>query len=279
MPRSLSLPRHAELLACTSRLVGSGPLNVAGPGYCPGVSLTSSLDDRGSSVSKFMVAELPGLRDWQAAYQARRPAEASALRPGTPEGVRPAWGTIGHAIDHRLRYAFADQDEPSLAVSTGMLLAAGGSDRAVTSAIGLSASGLRAALADLIRGERPSVRAGVIPLAEGAEERLLRICYAMAWFEEVYRTGRLWPGTPLGDADRSMSTSRLLAAVPAYAVADLRAQVHLAAGCLAGLRAACLPGQVRLGRFLPGLSMWRRGCRNDRRGSAAGGEGQREPGD
>jgi hypothetical protein len=133
-----------------------------------------------------------------------------------------------------------------------MVLAAGGPNRTVTSAIGLAAGGLRAALADLISQERPSDRARAIPLAARAEDRLLRICYAMAWFEEVYRTGRLWPGTPLGDADRSLTTSQLLAAVPAYAVADLQAQVHLAADPLAGLRAACQPAQVRPGPVFAG---------------------------
>ena len=212
------------------------------------MSLTSALDDRDSPISKFMAAELPGLKELQAAYRAQRPADTDALRPQPLEGIqRPAWGTLGQAIDHRLRYAFADRDEPSTAVSTGMVLAAAGPDRAVTEAIDLAASGLRAALADLISQEQPSDRARAIPLAGYAEERLLRICYAMAWFEEVYRTGRLWPGTPLGDADRSLSTSQLLAAVPPYAVADLQAQVYLAADRLAGLRAACQPAQVRLG--------------------------------
>ena len=74
----------------------------------------------------------------------------------------------------------------------------------------------------------------------------------MAWFEEVYRTGRLWPGTPLGDAGWYLTTSQLLAAVPAYAVADVQAQVHLAADRLAGLRAACQPAQVRAGPVFAG---------------------------
>ena len=170
--------------------------------------------------------------------------------------MRPAWGTLGQAIDHRLRYAFACLDKPSSAVNTGMDLAAAGPDHAVTGAIALAAHGLRAALADLISQERPSDRAREIPLAASAEERFLRICYAMAWFEEVYRTGRLWPGTPLGDAAWDLTTSQLLAAVPAYAVADLQAQVHLAADRLAGLRAACQPAQVRTGPSLPGHWMW-----------------------
>jgi hypothetical protein len=74
----------------------------------------------------------------------------------------------------------------------------------------------------------------------------------MAWFEEVYRTGRLWPGTPLGDADSTLTTSQLLAAVPAYAVADLEAQVYLAADRLAGLRAAYPPDQVQVGPVFAG---------------------------
>jgi hypothetical protein len=133
-----------------------------------------------------------------------------------------------------------------------MDLAAAGPDRAVTGAIALTAHGLQAELADLISQERPSGRAREIPLAGSAEERLLRICYVMAWFEEVYRTGRLWPGTPLGDADSALTTSQLLAAVPACAVADLEAQVYLAADRLAGLRAACPPDQVQVGPVFAG---------------------------
>jgi hypothetical protein len=216
------------------------------------MSLTSQLDDRDSPVSRFMAAELPGLSEWQAAYRALRAAHIDALRPEPPGGVRPAWGTLGQAIDHRLRYAFADQGEPSSAVSAGMMLAAAGPDTAVTGAIALAADGLRTALEDLISQERPSSRDRKIPLSADAEERLLRICYAMTWFEEVYRTGRLWPGTPLGDADWNLTTSQLLAAVPAYAIADLESQVHLAAHRLDGLRAACPPALVQIGPIFAG---------------------------
>ncbi len=132
------------------------------------------------------------------------------------------------------------------------MLAASGPDLAIAGAIESTANGLRVALADLISQDRPSDRAREIPLGAGAEECLLRICYALAWFEEVYRTGRIWPGTPLGDADSSLSALQLLAAVPAYAVADLEAQVHLAADRLASLRAACREGQVRLAPVFAG---------------------------
>jgi hypothetical protein len=216
------------------------------------MSLTSRLDDRDSPVSLFMAAELPGLKELRASYRAQRPAGTSALRPDPPAGVWPAWGTLGQAIDHRLRYAFADLAEPSLAVAAGMDFAAAGPDPAVTGAIALAAWGVRAELAGLVSQELPSGRAREIPLRGSAEEHFLRICYVMAWFEEVYRTGRLWPGTPLGDAGGNLTASQLLAAVPDYAVADLQAQVHLAADRLGGLRAASQPAQVRTGPVFAG---------------------------
>jgi hypothetical protein len=74
----------------------------------------------------------------------------------------------------------------------------------------------------------------------------------MTWFEEIYRTGRLWPGTPLGDADRNLNAPTLLAAVPGYAVSDMVAQVHLAADRLAALRAGSQPGQVQTGVVFEG---------------------------
>ena len=71
------------------------------------MSLTARLDDRDSSVSHFMAAELPGLKELQATYRAQRPAHAVALRPEPPAGIWPAWGTLGAAIDHRLPAASA----------------------------------------------------------------------------------------------------------------------------------------------------------------------------
>jgi hypothetical protein len=94
------------------------------------MSLTSCLDDRDSAVSRFMVAELPGLKDLQAGFRAQRLAHISALRPEPLGSVRPACGTLGQAIDHRLRHAFSDLDVPSPAVSAGMRLAAPGPDLA-----------------------------------------------------------------------------------------------------------------------------------------------------
>ena len=57
------------------------------------------------------------------------------------------------------------------------------------------------------------------PLAGGRSRpptrNALRVfCVVAAWFEQVYRSRRLWPGTPLSDADETVTLDRLLAAVP-----------------------------------------------------------------
>jgi hypothetical protein len=200
-----------------------------------------------------MAAEMPGLKELAAAYRAKRATvDADALRPDAPEGTRPAWGTLGAAIDHRIRYSFADGDAPSRMVEAGMMLAAGVRGAPGDDPVDLTALELREMLASLIHRERPSDRSRPILLDGGAEEDLLRICYVMSWFEEVARTGRVWPGTPLGDCGRMVSADQLLAAVPAYVIVDLTAQVRLASSALAPLRSACLAADVCAGPMFTG---------------------------
>jgi hypothetical protein len=210
------------------------------------MSLTSMLDDRQSPLSRLMATELPGLADLVADYRGRLPARA-ALRPEPPDGIRPAWSMLGQAIDHRIRCALSDKAAPSGAVQAGMMCATGLAKPAISNAIRQTARDLPMALTELVQREWPADRSRLILLAPAAEEELLRICSAMSWFEAVYRTMRLWPGTPLGDAMPDLDLSRLLAAVPGYAVTDLTAQVRLAADALGPLRTACTPRDVHTG--------------------------------
>lgn len=199
-----------------------------------------------------MAAEFPDLKQLSGAYRAVRPADADAVRPNPAQGIRPAWGTLGAAIDHRIRYAFTDQHTPSGAVNIGMTAAVALAPQTARDATRRTATALLADLAGIIGRERPFERARPIPLAVAAEQELNRLCYAMAWFEEAYRSGRLWPGTPLGDADPELTLARLLGAVPTYAIADLAAQVRLADSALAELRAAHPPEQVHIGPTFAG---------------------------
>lgn len=70
-------------------------------------------------------------------------------------------------------------------------------------------------------------------------------CYAAAWFEEVFRTGRVWP-TTLGGAHPAFTLDELLAAVPAYAAVDITAMTGRADEGLAGIRETTAPHEVTL---------------------------------
>jgi hypothetical protein len=72
------------------------------------MSLTSQLNDPESLLSAFMAAQFPQVKEFSAVFRAVRPADGEALQPPVEAGTRVAWGTVNAAIDHRLRYAFAD---------------------------------------------------------------------------------------------------------------------------------------------------------------------------
>jgi hypothetical protein len=202
------------------------------------VSLTSELKNPKSPLSAFMAAEFPGTRSLSAAFREARPADADALTPSVPEGTRVMWGTLNAAFDHRLRYAFTDSDD--LPQGMSITLAGVGQLADPSSAAPIRQAGMDqwSMLVELVREDRPGNRDHplLLPCA-AAETRLARLCYAMAWYEEVYRTGRLWPRTPLGDAGPAFTVTDLLNAVPEYAVADLLGQVRLASDALDSLRA------------------------------------------
>lgn len=216
------------------------------------MSLTSAIDDRASGFSSLIEAELPNVRDLSAAFRIVRPADGEAVRPAAPHGVTPAWGTIGAAIDHRLRYAFADHGRPSESVEAGIRAAAHLAPGHAGDAIRLAGDELAEALHALIAREHPSDRTKPMLLADTPERELARICYVMTWFEEAFRSGRLWPGTPLGTASPTLTLGQMLAAVPGYAVDDMAEQMRLADSGLSALRAACSPDRVHDGPVFGG---------------------------
>ena len=181
------------------------------------MSLTSLLDDSKSPLSQLLLSELPDVKAFSAAFRAVRPPDEIALRPVAPEGTRVQWGTLGAAIDHRVRQAFSDRGVPTGAVRQGMTDAVALASRTnKVGAIAETADDLTTELMRLVAQERTADRRRPILLAPDAEDRLCRVCYAMAWFEEVYRTKRLWQGTPLGDAGAGFNLEQMLAAIPSF---------------------------------------------------------------
>lgn len=211
------------------------------------MSLTSELKNVESALAVFMNERFPAVRELSVAFRALRPSDGEALQPPAAARTRVAWGTLNAAIDHRLRYGFSDSRALPNAVELGIAGAFQLAVPAVRAAVRKAGDDLGYLLGELIAAEQPASRSRPLLLGAAAEAQLARLCYAMVWFEEVHRTGRLRPGTPLGDAGPEFTVADLLAAVPGYAVEDLVAQAEIASGALAGLRAAYPPAAVYAG--------------------------------
>ena len=205
------------------------------------MSLTSVIDDKASPLHNFLVEHLPSLQDVRKAYRAARPTQRAAVLPSPDNAAKPSWGTLGAAIDHRLRLSLSAAIPRTGSVRLGVDLA------------GMLQPALRlvgnALLDDL---EKQAVTHALDdrtrPLSRSAptEDRLARACYAAALFEEVFRTGRIWPETPLGRAHDALSLEALLAQVPAYAASDICAVTTLAEQGLAAVREATTPASITL---------------------------------
>jgi hypothetical protein len=214
------------------------------------MSLTGQLDKAGSPFASFLSAQFPAVNNVSAAFHAMLPADAEALFPAAPERV--PWGTLATAIERRLRYAFCDTGIPRTSVQRGIFAAWQLATPDCAEAVRLAGEDLAGALESLVAAERPATRARSILLAPEEEAFLDGMCYALAWFEETSRLGRLVSGTPLATAGRSLTVEHLLAAVPGYAVDDIAAVVGLADTGLSSVRDDCPPELVHVSPALAG---------------------------
>lgn len=214
------------------------------------------LNDTSSPLRQFLGSEMPNVADVRSSYRAAQPAVLSVVRPVRPDGGRPAWGTLGAAIDHRLRHALSGTNgRASGTVAAGIELARTplvGRPAPVCQrlyAVGLE---LLDEIDRLIAEHRPHDRSRPVLLPSDAEDRLSRACYAAALYEEIYRSGLVWPGTPLGDADATFGLDELLAQVPAYAVDDIVTVAGMADVGLNSVRSTTGPDDVLLGPTFAG---------------------------
>ncbi|MGH7111617.1 MAG: hypothetical protein ACREFK_14460 [Stellaceae bacterium] len=116
-------------------------------------------------------------------------------------------GTIGTAVDYRLRYYFDAYSSPDTVAANGVYMAG--------SKAGKIASRFFDYHDNLVARLNPVAR----QLGDDDETALNTGCVVLAWFEQIYRTGRIFP--PLDVLLEKENVEDLLTAVPPEVVQDI----------------------------------------------------------
>ncbi|WP_051774437.1 hypothetical protein [Streptomyces sp. NRRL S-237] len=213
------------------------------------MSLTSGLHCPRTPLRRFLDRELSaGPRPLQESYRRLQPA-GPVLQP--PSGVGTEAGTVGTAIDHRLRLAFTTAAPVDPAALAGIEL----TDRLRSTAdrrMYTVGQELTDRLTTTVRDLDLDNRQLPLDRAHDDEEDLARLLLASAWYQVNYRTGIGFALTPLAIAARKdpggFTLQRLLELPTRDMVADVVQQLYRAStGPLSALRArsradVCTPG-------------------------------------
>ena len=199
------------------------------------MSLTSHIKDVDSPIRHWLDSSLPNLGEALKTLRADMPPDLDArtIRPGA--GVPP--GTLGTAIDYRIRYHLAvtpsedfvaahgavilleqhlnefEPENPALwrdTHSEQSVLRVSGRPSLADPDVAHLAPAAFEALDRLIVDTQPVSRT----LDATSEERLDRACAVLALYEEVYRTKRIWPTSPLAKVSMIASAEDVLATIP-----------------------------------------------------------------
>ncbi|WP_328545551.1 hypothetical protein [Streptomyces platensis] len=190
------------------------------------MSLTSSLKNPTSAISRFLAEQLPFPDQVLSDYRKRLTGFPAPVEPQAGAGKRPDWRMLGHTIDHRLRVSLgAATGQP---IEEGVLRAVlddnGWPSREVISTVQAAGAVM---LEELRRYESPGGQP--LALAPEAEDRLIRLCHTASSFEAIFRHAGWVRGNSLGFCAPGASLDDLVAAVPGYVVDDIRRQMELAA--------------------------------------------------
>ena len=198
------------------------------------LSLTGQLKHLASPMSRFLAEHLPDARAVVGDYAARLPQQPWPVQP--IDVAYPDFAALGHAVDYRLRLSLGRGLGDAVGHGVMALHPAGPSFPGAPGAGGRDA--LHAAGLQLLERVQQHLAAGEKPLEEDA---ISRLCFVAAYFEDVFRCGQLRRFSLLARADAFTTLEELMRLVPAYAPADLAAQMRLAEQPFAALRA--LPEQ------------------------------------
>ncbi|MGW7003693.1 UvrD-helicase domain-containing protein [Streptomyces sp. NPDC054933] len=184
--------------------------------------LTHQLKYRAAPVTAFMHEYVPNVQAVVRDFHARIRDLPQPVRPGRGRGV--AWAELGHAIDYRIRLMLGSGLGDPVATGVAMM---GGVEQVTFP--GAPEPKVRDALAlagrELIATINQHQASGDLA---GHEDLLNRLCFVAAFYERIFRSGRLGEGGLFEGATAHTRLSHLVEAVPPYVVADLAAQARIA---------------------------------------------------
>src|SRR6266446_2633928 len=186
------------------------------------MSLISNLNDPDSPVRRFMTARFPLTRSFSFCCNRETVVTSWIPPPKPPRRKHYAYGTVGTALDYRIRYYFRVTPYKKLVATQGaaLMLAEGSiNERVVTNFF--------EGLSDFVDRVQPARRR----LDLRQEKQLARYCLVLALFEQVYRAGVLrilFSNSPLAFASVVVSFRRnfLLDLVSPEWVDDVVAQSY-----------------------------------------------------
>lgn len=189
------------------------------------MSLTSHLKDSKSPVRRFFSERFPNTRSVIRECRSTI-TDAETIRPAIPV----PWGTIGIALDYRLRYYFGITPSHDLVAWAGAKRV---SDDEIWESVGIGSYAIKAGPNDpsLPRGTiesffqdldevLPELRPAGRQLDRQQEETLTRYCIVLALFEEVFRAGPR-PTSPLFTGEAKTTSSELLAIPETHWIDDI----------------------------------------------------------
>lgn len=224
------------------------------------VSLTGCLRVPTSPLRRLLDADCAaGVVVLRADYRSRMPL---AVPLAVPAGVDRERGTVGMAVDHRLRLAFTAAEVDGHAARHGVayaaLLAADletGTARSWWSALAVAGREVLVEIARLARTWQLDDRGLPFARATEQEDALARLLVVAAWYEVLFRAGPIaFDGTPIARfAPDQPSLVDLITLVPEPLVTDVVAQIMLAENNeLASLRATSTSGSCAAGTVFDG---------------------------
>lgn len=181
--------------------------------------LTGQLKYEEAPVSRFLAEQLPDVGRVVWDYLKRI---EGLPRPVQPTDVRhPAWSALGHAIDFRLRlslgWPIGDPVAAGIEAVGGARPMRGAPPSAARAALGKCGTELLEELDGYLDGP-----------GSLTDDRLARLCFVAAYYEDVYRSGQVRRYSMLASATAATTLEELVAAVPGYVPEDIGRQVALA---------------------------------------------------